>query len=83
MPIGDVIEMIHSICENNKDESFKKLNDCKENNQKVCACSSLFESFSPFFASRFLLPHFYFFIFCHFADIEHFDARPWRLGWRR
>ncbi|SCM20256.1 conserved Plasmodium protein, unknown function [Plasmodium chabaudi adami] len=35
MPIGDVIEMIHSICENNKDESFKKLNDCKENNQKI------------------------------------------------
>ncbi|SCN59661.1 conserved Plasmodium protein, unknown function [Plasmodium chabaudi chabaudi] len=35
MPIGDVIEMIHSICENNKDESFKKLNECKENNQKI------------------------------------------------
>ncbi|CXI33175.1 conserved Plasmodium protein, unknown function [Plasmodium berghei] len=35
MPIGDLIEMIYSICEKNKDESIKKLNDCKENNQKI------------------------------------------------
>lgn len=34
-PISDVIEMIYSICEKNKDESIKKLNDCKENNQKI------------------------------------------------
>ncbi|EAA19088.1 hypothetical protein [Plasmodium yoelii yoelii] len=27
--------MIYSICEKNKDESIKKLNDCKENNQKI------------------------------------------------
>ncbi|CAD2103000.1 hypothetical protein YYG_02725 [Plasmodium vinckei petteri] len=35
MPISDVIEMIRSICEHNKDESIKKMNNCKENNQKI------------------------------------------------
>lgn len=34
-PIEDIIEVINSICNNNKEEAVAKLKMCKENNEKV------------------------------------------------